>query len=78
MSWKWQLECGCHPPYFDVVVKPEIKSVVFHVLPQAGCTESADDMNKLSAWNKTAFAINKFFIHKKLIPPPHTAGYNLP
>ena len=33
-------------PDFDVVVKPEISSVVFRVLPQAGCTESADDMNK--------------------------------
>ena len=33
-------------PEFDVVVKPEISSVVFRVLPQKGAAESADDMNK--------------------------------
>ena len=33
-------------PEFDVVIKPEISSVVFRVLPQAGAAESADDMNK--------------------------------
>lgn len=33
-------------PEFDAVVKPEISSVVFRVLPQQGCKESADDMNK--------------------------------
>ena len=33
-------------PSFDAVVKPEISSVVFRVLPEAGCTETADDMNK--------------------------------
>ena len=33
-------------PDFDPVVEPEISSVVFRILPEAGCPESADDMNK--------------------------------
>ena len=33
-------------PDFDAVAEPEISSVVFRVLPESGCAESADEMNK--------------------------------
>ena len=36
----------CADDSFEAVVKPEISSVVFRVLPGKGVTESADDMNK--------------------------------
>ena len=30
----------------EVITKPEISSVVFRLLPPAGCTEDADTLNK--------------------------------
>ena len=42
----WLYEQLCADPSFEAVVKPEISSVVFRVLPEEGVAESADDMNK--------------------------------
>ena len=42
----WLYEQLCADPSFEAVVKPQISSVVFRVLPEDGAAESADDMNK--------------------------------